>query len=57
MLPEIILIVVCAAVIVGVLISFVIRKKKGKCSCDCGGDCPHCAGCVSERKTDEISKK
>ena len=57
MLPEIILIVVCAAVVIGVLISFIIRKKKGKCSCDCGGDCPHCAGCASGRKTDEINRK
>ena len=43
---EIILIVFCASVVVGVIISFVIRKKQGKCSGDCGGDCSHCHSCV-----------
>ena len=43
---EIILIVFCASVVVGVIISSVIRKKQGKCSCDCGGDCSHCHSCV-----------
>ena len=44
--PEIILIIACAAVVVGVAVVSGIRKKQGKCSGDCGGDCSHCSGCT-----------
>ena len=42
---EIILIVACAAVVLGVAIAVIIRKKKGKCACcdECSEACPHCA--------------
>lgn len=43
---EIILIVACAAVVVGVVIGVIVRKKKGKCACcdECDkNSCPHCA--------------
>ena len=44
---EILLIVACVAVVVGVVIATVIRKIKGKssCGCDCGScnACPHCS--------------
>lgn len=45
-IPEIILIIACAAVVIGVAVASVIRKKQGKCSGDCGGDCSHCSGCT-----------
>ena len=40
---EILLIVFCAVVVLSVIIASVVRKKQGKCYCDCGGDCAHCA--------------
>lgn len=42
---EIILIVACVAIVVGVIAAVIIRRKKGKCSCcdECDGSCPHCA--------------
>ena len=47
---DIILISVCAAVVLGVLITWVVKKAKGKPNCDCGGDCAHCAYCKYEKK-------
>ena len=60
--PEIILIIACAAVVVGVAVVSVIRKKQGKCSgdCggDCGGDCSHCSGCThTHTNTQNRAKK
>lgn len=40
---EILLIIACVAIVVGVIVSRVIAKKKGKSSCDCG--CSSCAAC------------
>ncbi|MEG1804990.1 MAG: FeoB-associated Cys-rich membrane protein [Clostridia bacterium] len=37
---EIIVIIACSAIVVGVVISAIIRKKHGK-SC-CGSDCANC---------------
>lgn len=48
---EIILIVVCAAVVIGVSVSAYVRKKQGKSSCDCGGDCSCCGGCSYAKKS------
>lgn len=42
---EIIAIVVCAVIVVGVLVSALIRRAKGKTGCDCGDCCGGCAGC------------
>ena len=42
---EIILIVACAAIVIGVIASRIVKKAKGKPTCDCGCDCAHCAGC------------
>lgn len=41
---EIVLIVVCVAVVLSVTIVAILRKRKGKCSCcdECDGKCPHC---------------
>jgi len=47
---EIILIIACAAIVIGVIAKSVVRKKQGKCSCDCGGDCAHCAACMAKHK-------
>ena len=44
---EVILIVACALVVVGVAVSFLVKKLKGKPTCDCGCDCAHCSGCPS----------
>lgn len=48
---EIIVIVCAVAVLAGVVIAAVLRKKKGKTSCGC--DCAHCPGCASHKKTNE----
>lgn len=43
---EILIIVLAAGFVVGVAVTTVIRKKKGKMGCDCGcSSCPHCAAC------------
>ncbi len=48
---EIILIVVCAAIVLGVIVYAVVRKKKGKCACcdECSGNCPHCKNNSSDK--------
>lgn len=51
---EIILVVACALFVVGVAVVGVIRKKKGKSSCDCG-NCLHCSACC--KKTDVKEEK
>ena len=47
---EILLIVACVAIVIGVAASSFVKKKQGKCSCDCGGDCAHCAACMAAQK-------
>ena len=42
---EIIVIAGSVAIVLGVLVAAIIRKKKGISSCDCGCDCAHCKGC------------
>ena len=42
---EILLIVAAAAFVIGVVAWRIIRKKKGKSSCDCCGECSHCSQC------------
>ena len=44
-LPEILLIIACAAVVIGVITASVVRKKRGKSSYGCGGECSGCCGC------------
>ena len=41
---EIVLIVACVALVVGVAVSVIVRKVKGKPACcdECSGKCPHC---------------
>ena len=41
---EIILIIACALIVVGVAIAAIVRKVKGKPGCDC--DCGCCSGCT-----------
>ncbi len=50
---EILLIIACAAIVVGVAVTSYIRKKRGKGSCDCGCDCAHCNACKHARKPDK----
>lgn len=40
---EIVLIIACVAIVVGVVVSRIIKKKKGIPTCDCG--CDGCSGC------------
>lgn len=49
---EIILIVACAALVVGVTVAAVIRKKKGKpsCGCDCANCCANCKNGAASKK-------
>lgn len=44
-LPEILLIIACAAIVIGVITASVVRKKRGKSSCGCGGECTGCCRC------------
>jgi len=57
---EIILIVACAAIVVGVVVAAVVRKLKGKsgCDCDCAscGMCSHCAAKQVDVDTDKTTK-
>ena len=50
LIAEILLVAVCALLVCGVLISTVIRRKKGKSSC-CGC-CKGCSGCGGRQKHD-----
>ena len=49
--PEIILIVACSGLVISVIITAIIRKKKGKnsCGCDCSS-CGCCSSCKSRNK-------
>ena len=51
---EIIVIIACVLIVSGVAAAGIIRKKKGKPSCDCGLDCSCCDRC---KKTREKSDK
>ena len=43
---EILIIIAACLVVLGVIISAIVRKKQGKAGCDCGcGSCSGCAGC------------
>lgn len=42
-----IIIGLAVAVVVGVIVWRIIRKKQGKGGCDCGGGCGGCHGCSS----------
>ena len=42
---EILLIIAAAGFVVTVFVVSVIRRKQGKSSCDCGGNCSACMGC------------
>lgn len=52
---EIILIALCAAVVIGVIVTAIIRKKQGKSSC--GGDCGCCGGCSACKNVHKEEKK
>ena len=48
---EILLIIACVAIVVGVIVSRVIAKKKGKSSCDCGcSSCDACRYCAEAKE-------
>ncbi len=47
---EILLIVACVAIVVSVIVTSIINKKKGKtsCGCDCSS-CSYCSSCNSKK--------
>ncbi|MBR1891211.1 MAG: FeoB-associated Cys-rich membrane protein [Clostridia bacterium] len=48
---EILLIVACAALVIGVITVRIIKKKRGETSCDCGcSGCSCCCGCDKDAK-------
>ncbi|MBQ9370352.1 MAG: hypothetical protein IJU10_04680 [Clostridia bacterium] len=53
---EIALIVGCVAIVTGVVVSRIVRKKRGGTTCDCGCDCAHCAGCARSAEREGDSK-
>ncbi|MCM1289450.1 MAG: hypothetical protein NC132_02210 [Corallococcus sp.] len=57
---EILLIVACAAIVLGVVIAAVVRKVKGKsgCGCDCAscGMCSHCSQQDAKDNADVLEK-
>ena len=46
---EIILIVACVAIVAGVTVAAIIRKRKGKSPCcdECSGNCGCCSHCAA----------
>ena len=52
---QVLLIVGCVAVVVGVVTSRIVAKKKGKPSCDCG--CSDCAACRYCHESKEKKKR
>lgn len=52
---DIVLIIGCVAVVLGVAIAAIIRKKKGKSSC--GGDCGCCGACSACKYAQKDNKK
>ncbi len=65
-IKEILLIIACVAIVVGVSAGSLIRKKKGKGGCaSCGAYCPYAGACgkaksactCGDKKTDAKEKK
>ena len=54
---EIALIVLCSAIVVGVIVSRIVKRVKGKPPCDCGCDCSHCSGCTAKEPPTSADKK
>lgn len=52
---EIIVVVLCAAIVIGVAAVAIVRKKQGKSSC--GGDCSRCGGCSACGSAKKNEKK
>lgn len=49
---EIVLIIACAALVVGVAVAAIARRVKGRTSCDCA----ECSGCCERCKADVKQK-
>jgi len=54
-LIEILVIVACSLIVLGVIVLTIINKKKGKTSCGC--DCANCAGCAHKKKQQDNTQK
>lgn len=51
---EILIIVAACLIVVGVIVSRIVRKKQGKTGCDCGcGGCAGCSACKAAAKKGE----
>lgn len=54
---EIILIIVCAAVVIGVIASRIKKRIQGEPTCNCGECGGNCAHCQAARAAAEKAKK
>lgn len=55
---EILLIVACALIVISVIVSWIIRKKKGKTSCGCNcSSCGHCLSCNQSKNQQNNQKR
>ncbi len=50
---EIVLIIACSALVLGVIVAAIVRRIKGKPSCDCGECCGLCEHCNASKKTNK----
>ncbi len=51
---QVLLIVACVAIVVGVVVSRIVAWKKGKGGCDCGcSDCAACKYCKEARQKEK----
>lgn len=51
---QVLLIVGCASIVVGVVVSRIVAWKKGKVTCDCGCvDCAACKYCKEARQKEK----
>lgn len=54
-LLEILVIIACTLIVLGVVVWSIINKKKGKTSCGC--DCANCLGCANKKIKQNEDKK
>lgn len=47
---EIILIIGYSLFVTSVIVSYIVKRIKGKPTCDCGCNCSHCSGCYHAKR-------
>ena len=53
---EIVLIIACSLIVIGVIVSVIVKKAKGKPTCDCGCECSHCSGHCHAQENEDVKK-